>query len=108
MSGLTLYETMSEISAGMVEAAQASDWQRLVSLEQRVASVRDLLDGERSAAELTSAERERKVALIHRILANDAEVRRHTEPWMEQVRRFLNGPAQERNVRRAYGEASGL
>jgi flagellar protein FliT len=41
--------------------------------------------------------------MIQRILKDDAEVRRHTEPWMEQVRRFLNGDARKRQVDRAYG-----
>ncbi|OYW32141.1 MAG: flagellar protein FliT, partial [Methyloversatilis sp. 12-65-5] len=30
-----------------------------------------------------------KVALMKQILAHDAEVRRHVEPWMAQVKVFL-------------------
>jgi flagellar protein FliT len=48
-------------------------------------------------------EAEKKRDLIRRILQDDAEVRRHTEPWMEHVRRFLNGGAKKRQVDRAYG-----
>lgn len=107
MSGLTLYETMSDISAQMVEAAQANDWEQLIVLEHRVAGMRDALLVENRASDLTTQERERKAALIQRILADDAEVRRHTEPWMEQVRRFLGAAAQGRIVRGAYGESTG-
>ncbi|MBZ0127186.1 MAG: flagellar protein FliT, partial [Rhodocyclaceae bacterium] len=53
------------------------------------------------------AEKTRKRDLIHRILADDAEVRRHTQPWMEQVKQFLGGSARERSVRRAYGAHAG-
>jgi len=56
---------------------------------------------------LTKTELERKVALIHQILADDAEVRRHTEPWMEQVKQFLSHSARAGHVRNAYGANSG-
>jgi flagellar protein FliT len=46
---------------------------------------------------------ERKRELIQRILRDDAEVRRHTEPWMEQVRRFLTGNVHQRQANRACG-----
>lgn len=104
MSALELYETMSDLSGRMVEAARQSDWDRLVALEQDVAHLRDTMDLDRSTAtRLTPDERARKVHLIHRILANDAEVRSYTEPWMESVRQFLGAGVAGRNVRRAYG-----
>lgn len=107
MSALTLYETMSDISEQMVQAAQANDWEQLIVLERRVAGMRDTLLAANRASDLTTQERERKAALIQRILADDAEVRRHTEPWMEQVRCFLGAATQGRLVRGAYGEPTG-
>lgn len=107
MDGIGLYETMSEISARMVQAARNSDWNQLVALEQDVAHLRDTLTQpggrDRPAAVLTPEQRARKLQLIHRILADDAEVRRHTEPWMDSVRRFLGAGTRSRNVRQAYG-----
>jgi flagellar protein FliT len=47
-----------------------------------------------------------KRTLIQRILDDDAEVRRHTEPWMEQVRQFLGGSARRKQVEGAYGASS--
>ena len=35
------------------------------------------------------AERARKFDLMRQILADDAEVRRHVEPWMQHVTRYL-------------------
>lgn len=90
MSALALYESMGSLSSRMVEAAQTGDWNRLVSLERDVAGLRDRLKVQSLVpTPLSAAERARKVELIKGILANDREVRSHTEPWMEAVGRFL-------------------
>ena len=101
-SQIELYEEMSALSACMVEAAQCNDWERLVALERSVAALRDTLMMEDNAA-LSNDEVGLRRALIQRILDDDAEVRRHTEPWMEQVRQFLGGANARRKVERAYG-----
>lgn len=103
MSALDVYESMSAISAQMVEAATACDWDRLTALEKDCAGLARHLEANGEPIRLSDAEKTRKRDLIHRILADDAEVRRHTQPWMEQVRQFLGGGARERSVRRAYG-----
>lgn len=104
---LGLYETMGRISAQMVEAARANNWERLVALERDVVGLRRKLEAGDIQAPLTAEERARKIALIRRILADDAEVRCQTEPWMEQVRKFLGNGARGRNVRHAYGSGTG-
>jgi flagellar protein FliT len=107
MNGIGLYETMCEISGRMVQAARTNDWDQLVALEQDVAHLRDALNSctDRSSLSvpLTPEQRKRKLQLILRILADDAEVRRHTAPWMESVKRFLGAGSRSRNVRQAYG-----
>ena len=103
MNTLALYESMSAISAQMVEAAAACNWERLVALEKDCAGLARHLEANGEPIRLSAAERTRKVDLIRRILADDAEVRRHAEPWMEQVKQLLGGGARERSVRRAYG-----
>lgn len=107
MNTLALYESMSAISAQMVEAANACDWGRLVALEKDCAGLARRLESNGETIRLSDAERTRKVDLIRRILADDAEVRRHTEPWMEQIKQFLGGAARERSMRRAYGSHAG-
>lgn len=107
MSTLALYESMSEISAKMIEAAVACDWERLVALEKDCAGLARHLEVNGEPIRLSEAERARKMDLIRRILADDAEVRRHAEPWMEQVRQFLGGGARARTMRRAYGAHAG-
>ncbi|WP_284155424.1 flagellar protein FliT [Sulfuricystis multivorans] len=90
---LEIYEQMCALSARMVEAARANDWDRLIALERAVAELRESLlqNGDTGFDRPEDALRRR--ALIRRILEDDAEVRRHTEPWMEKVRRFLTGNA---------------
>lgn len=109
MNEIRIYESMSEVSARMVEAARANDWDRLAALERDVASMRDTLATPRStgALPLSVEERSRKLRLIHRILDDDAEIRRHTEPWMEHVSAYLGRNSRARAVNRAYGSVAG-
>jgi len=100
---IEIYEQMCALSTRMVEAARANDWERLIDLEKTVAKLRNTLSNEAGDGAASPAETERKRDLIQRILRDDAEVRRHTEPWMEQVRRFLSGGARKQQVDRAYG-----
>jgi len=107
MSALAMYESMGSLSARMVQAAAANDWERLADLERSCAGLaRQLEAGAEPAAALDARLRARKAQLIRQILADDAEVRRHTEPWMAQVRQFLGGGARASSVRRAYGAHS--
>ncbi|MCX7175118.1 MAG: flagellar protein FliT [Proteobacteria bacterium] len=98
---ISLYQEMSALSSSMVEAARANDWDTLIKLERSIATLRNSLlqdDDNHSGSELKL-----KSQLIQRILADDAEVRRHTEPWMEQLRKFLGSDAKRREVEHAHG-----
>ncbi len=97
------YEEIGALSAQMVDAARAQDWQRLIALEKCVAELRDALMADDDNDNLTDAERRMKAALIQRILDDDAEIRRHTEPRMEQLRQFLDSAKTQRRIERAYG-----
>lgn len=105
-SQIELYEEMTALSARMVEAARRNDWDSLIELERSVSELRLRLAEDEDNTHLERLERERKAALIQRILADDAEIRRHTEPWMEQVRQFLGGARKKRQVDQAYGARS--
>lgn len=86
---ILLYQEMSALSSRMVTAARTRDWETLDRLARSVADLRRALachDGILSAAELRQ-----KTQLIQRILDDDAEIRRHTEPWMEPLCRLLGG-----------------
>lgn len=102
-SQIEIYQEISALSSRMVEAAQANDWDRLVGLEKSITALRNILMADDDNASLTPDDRSLKAALIQRILDDDAEIRRHTEPWMEHVRQFLGGSSQRRRVENAYG-----
>lgn len=102
LTQITLYQEMSALSSRMVEAARANDWETLIKLERSIAALRNSLLREEDNCIHSDAELKLKSQLIQRILADDAEVRRHTEPWMEQVRKFLGGDAKRRRVQHAY------
>lgn len=103
-SQIETYEQMSALSRRMVEAARASDWDSLIELEKSVSSLRDTLMGEEDpCGSLSPADSLRKATIIQRILDDDAEIRRHTEPWMEQLRAYLSSGSKRKQVTRAYG-----
>jgi flagellar protein FliT len=103
-SQIEIYEEMSALSTRMVEAAQTGEWDTLFDLEQSVSRLRVILMADLDPnAGLTKAELSRKAALIQRILDNDAEIRRYTEPRMEHVRKFLGGTTQRKKLEHAYG-----
>ncbi len=99
-SQITLYEEMNALSSRMAAAARASDWETLNRLARAVAALRDSLP--ENDTSLSHAEMQQKAVLIQRILDDDAEIRRHTEPWMEPVCRFLGQESPQRApIRRA-------
>ncbi|HRP67386.1 MAG TPA: flagellar protein FliT [Thauera sp.] len=94
----------------MAEAARANDWDRLAALEREAAALRDAARlGADAAAHIASPGAlppDEAAALrtsIERILALDAEIRSHTDPFLASVRKLLAGGRQERAVRDAYG-----
>lgn len=104
-SPLSLFESMSVVSATMVEAARANDWDRLVTLEREMAALRNEILHAAAAAQapLDAAEAARKAELIAAMLEDDVEIRKHVEPWLGSVRKLLSGTARDRAVRAAYG-----
>ena len=108
---LDIYETMSKLSGLMVEAAQSNDWDRLSELEHQVAGLRDRLVMQDSISARPLSDESvcaRKIILIRKMLADDREIRSHTEPWMDAVKLMLAGGSKQRAVKAAYGVQHGL
>ena len=100
-SQIELYEEMRLLSSRMVEAARASDWDSLIQLERSITGLRNTLMEAPDDSNAPAPDLARKRSLIQRILEDDAEVRRHTEPWMEHLRQFLGGSTRHRDVLKA-------
>ena len=100
---LTLYEHVAVVTADMLDAARSNDWDRLVQLETVCSRhVQSLRENDPPPA-LAGRERERKIELISRILANDREIRTLTEPWMKRLSIMINSAGAERKLSQAYG-----
>lgn len=96
------YEFLSSITGQMRAAATQGAWDRLVELEKQCSQRVDAMKAQDTAAPVDESTRLRKVALIRKILADDAEIRNHTEQWMAQLQRIVQSTGQERRLREAY------
>lgn len=102
-SQILLYEKMNALSSRMAAAARAKDWETLNRLARSVSTLRITLMSNESQefdegcddGSLSEDDMQKKALLIQRILDDDAEIRRHTEPWMENVCHFLGSKAQK-------------
>jgi len=101
------FEAMSRLSRQMVVAARQNDWDALCRLESELAALRDQPAPDPQAlARLPQAERERLVALITSMQADDAAVREVVEPFLDSVRGLLSSRSRSRDLRRSYGAFS--
>jgi flagellar protein FliT len=99
---VSLYEAMVGISDQMVQAANDSDWDRLVLLEQQCAVfVGRLRDSEPQP--LAGRERVQKVEAIRKMLDADRKIRDLADPWMVQLTALISNTGTERRLARAYG-----
>ncbi|WP_307189409.1 flagellar protein FliT [Massilia timonae] len=103
---LSLYESVSTLSGDMLVAAQAGEWDQLVELETRCASQVQALRAGESATVLSAERRERKVAMIRKILADDRAIRDLTSPWMAKLGAMMQSTGAERRLANAYGNGA--
>ena len=106
-SQIELYEEMSLLSSRMAAAARASDWEHLIELEHGIRKLRDALLAIAEGENEPPVDLARKHSLIQRILEDDAEVRRHTEPWMERIFYFLGDGSPRHELQLASTTGSG-
>jgi flagellar protein FliT len=100
---LAHYESIARFSSLMVRAARSSDWQGLVDAEECCAL---LIERLKSAGDptivLDEGGRKRKHEIIRRVLADDAEVRECTQPWLRKLNEHLGYERTARSVEAAY------
>jgi flagellar protein FliT len=104
MKTIDLYVSIAEASEHMVNAARASDWDELVAAEKECARrVAALRAHQASVAAIADeAEERRRIDILGKILAHDAEIRELTFPWLKQLEQFLAGTNRERRLGEAY------
>lgn len=96
------YEAMAEISGQMLGAARESDWDRFIAEEKRC---RDLVADlqTRAQANLSAAERARKLVLLRKMLSDDAQIRDLAEPWMKHLQDTLETSGNHHRLGESYG-----
>jgi flagellar protein FliT len=103
---LAAYQSIANITGEMAVAARSGDWDNLTALERQYGALVAQL-GVAQPARLTNDMLQKKIALIHKILADDAEIRNYTEPWMKRIQDLIGNAGMERRVRQAYGSGTG-
>lgn len=95
------YERIALSSDAMLAAAMRGDWDALVEAEleckRRIDVVRT-----RAHETLSPDDAQRRDALIHRLLNNDARIRTITEPWVARLESMILGRERARRVAAAY------
>ena len=100
---LCVYAAMGDLTSQMVAAANASDWEHLQELEQRMNAHVAVLKVNEGMVRLEGEERARKATLIKQMLDDDRKVRDLITPWMAQLSRLINSTGTERRLVNAYG-----
>jgi flagellar protein FliT len=109
---LPIYENMALISAQMLDAARNGNWDLLTLLESRSAyylkqlKQNDIDGGSAVETGIDNSNddlRERKVAIIKKILADDRDIRSLTEPRVTELAQLISNTSNERKLLRAYG-----
>jgi flagellar protein FliT len=100
---ITNYESLSSIISQMRDAAVYGEWDKLMELEQQCKQHVATMQAADAVAKLDEPSRQRKVQLIKKILADDAEIRNRTESWMSQLQNFMQNNRQEQRLQQAYG-----
>jgi flagellar protein FliT len=97
------YEKALALTRAMLEAAQKSDWDRLVQVErERTVVINELRDLDRDPAR-DAADRERKTELLREIMRLDQQIEILTQDWMRELRDVLGSINAEERLARTYG-----
>ena len=100
---INLYESVAHITKQMLVAAREERWDQLTALESNCAGYIDTLQMGEAPIKLTGDLRNRKIALIKQILADDRDIRDITEPWMAQLSKLICSGNVERKLSMTYG-----
>jgi flagellar protein FliT len=86
------YDAIARASQLMLEAARHSDWDEVSRQEERCRILIAALKAASLEAPLRPADNRRRMDLLRRILADDAEIRGRADPWLKQLERLISSP----------------
>jgi flagellar protein FliT len=100
---LIVYEKVAQITADMLVAARANDWELLSKLESDCSGHVSTLKKFEGPTELPPELKTKKVAIIKQILADDRSIRDITEPWMQNLANLMKSSSTSRKLSQSYG-----
>jgi flagellar protein FliT len=86
---MSIYQRMTALSEIMVEAARGGDWDTVTETEKQVAALAADMAARPTTAPRDESDRQARMALLKRMLANDAIVRELAQPWMQELSQIL-------------------
>ena len=97
------YERIQDLTRWMLQAAQRGDWDRLVDLEHACRAEVECLAALGANAPVLPRELQvRKAQIIRSVLADDAEIRRITEPGMSRLEQLIGTSLNQRRLADSY------
>lgn len=91
---LECYETIARLSRTMVDAARHADWESLAAAERICGLVIERLQAYGDPEQRLGPDgRRQRFAILRRVLADDAAIRRYTEPSLARLDAGLLAPA---------------
>ena len=99
---LWYYESIAAASGRMLRAAQEGDWDALIDQEKVCAALIEALRACGAEQRLSESSIKRKSAILRKVLAEDAEIRRLTQPWLRRLEELLHSSANARRLDDAY------
>lgn len=95
------YQQLSGITSQMREAAVVGEWNRLILLERECSRKIEAIKPH-DCVPSNPDERAQKLALLKKILADDADIRSRTESWMEQLQSIMQSTRSEQRLQQTY------
>lgn len=99
---LDCYEEIAAASGRMLAAARKADWDGLIAAEMVCANLINKVSALSKHARISEDGNRRRLQIIHRVLADDAQIRNLVEPKLVTLEGFLHGRANSRRVENAY------
>lgn len=99
---LKTYHAILTMTGKMLTAAQNNEWDQLIVFEQECKLLTELLVDNNPEPILDKELLQKKVRIIHQILADDAQIKAITEPWMEKLQDLLESNNRAINLQQTY------
>lgn len=100
---ISLYESIADLTDQMLAAARKEDWTLLTKLEADCAHVVDFLKRNELEVVLSDVRRDRKIEILKKILEDDRDIRKLTEPGLQKLSSLIQSTSTERKLANTYG-----